>query len=112
VAKTTRDAKHIRRLLALAEIYDGGSGSAPLSCNRSATVSFNAKGVDGLVNGKAPGADAEAHSAQRSALAPMIESSPDHGHPWGGALAADRSGAVAMGGVPHQGGQADRTPIG
>ena len=74
LAKGTKDAAQARRLLALAEIRDGGPalmrrGSAGSVCRRSATrcpaafackrergvLRFNARGPAGLIDGKAPG---------------------------------------------------------
>ena len=51
LARTTRDASQARRLLALAEIYDGGSrkmppGSAVSACRRCATGSYGLTGAD------------------------------------------------------------------
>ena len=61
LAKRTRDATQSRRLLALAEVYDGGSSrmrrrSAASVCRSVATAArFNARGLDGLVDVKSPG---------------------------------------------------------
>jgi Winged helix-turn helix len=62
LARGSRDPDQIRRLLALAEIYDGGSrsdaariGGVGLQIVRNWVLWFNAEGPDGLVNGKAPG---------------------------------------------------------
>src|SRR5215217_4512304 len=62
LAKATRDAGQSRRLLALAEIYDGGSrikaariGGVGLQTLRDWVVRFNARGPAGLIDGKAPG---------------------------------------------------------
>jgi hypothetical protein len=62
LAKKTRDANQSRRLLAIAEIYDGGSrgdaariGGVGLQTIRDWVLRFNAKGPDGLLNRKAPG---------------------------------------------------------
>src|SRR3954471_5228400 len=62
LAKAARDAGQSRRLLALAEIYDGGSrtraarvGGVGLQTLRDWVVRFNAHGPDGLIDGKAPG---------------------------------------------------------
>ena len=83
VAKSTRDGKQIRRLLALAEIYDGGSrgdaariGGVGLQTIRDWVLRFNAKGLGGLIDGKAPGRTPKLNPAQREALAHMIESGP------------------------------------
>jgi len=62
LAKATRDAGQSRRLLALAEIYDGGSrtkaaqvGGVGLQTIRDWAVRFNARGPGGLIDRKAPG---------------------------------------------------------
>ena len=52
-----RDATQSRRLLALAEVYDGGSrtvrrGTGRLQIIRDWVLRFNARGPDGLVDGK------------------------------------------------------------
>ena len=59
LAKRTRDATQSRRLLALAEVYDGGSrtdasriGGVGLQIIRDWVLRFNARGPDGLVDGK------------------------------------------------------------
>ncbi|MGX1255994.1 transposase [Sinorhizobium fredii] len=74
LARQTKDANQARRLLALAEIYDGGSrsdaariGSVTLQIVRDWVLRFNARGPDGLVNGKAPGGRAKLNVAQRHA---------------------------------------------
>jgi len=82
-AKVTRDAAQGRRLLALAEIYDGGSrtdaariGGVGLQTIRDWVLAFNREGPDGLVNGKAPGQPSKLNDAQRRALARMVEDGP------------------------------------
>ena len=57
----SRSLSVTRRLLALAEIYDGGSrpdaariGGVGVQIVRDLVVRFNAKGPDGLLTGKAP----------------------------------------------------------
>ncbi len=61
-AKATKDAAQGRRLLAVAEIYDGGTrteaariGGVGLQTIRDWVLAFNREGAAGLVNGKAPG---------------------------------------------------------
>ena len=105
LAKRTGDANQSRRLLALAEIYDAGSrgqaariGGVDLQTIRDWVLRFNARGPAGLIDGKAPGRAPKLNDAQREALARIIESGP---------IPADRPGAMDLGGVPHQGGQAD-----
>ena len=83
LAKATRDADQSRRLLALAEIYDGGSrtkaariGGVGLQTLRDWVVRFNARGPDGLIDGKAPGNTCKLNHSQRQALAEMVENGP------------------------------------
>src|SRR4051794_16777646 len=83
LAKATRDAGQSRRLLALAEIYDGGSrtraariGGVGLQTIRDWVVRFNARGPDGLIDGKAPGDTCKLKDRQRQALVNIVESGP------------------------------------
>src|SRR5215217_1881927 len=83
LAKATRDAGQSRRLLALAEIYDGGSrtkaarvGGVGLQTIRDWVVRFNARGPDGLINGKAPGNARKLNDSQRQALGNIVERGP------------------------------------
>ena len=83
LAKKTRDANQSRRLLAIAEIYDGGSrgdaariGGVGLQTIRDWVLRFNAKGPDGLLNRKAPGQAPKLNDVQRDALARIVESGP------------------------------------
>ena len=82
-AKATRDAGQSRRLLALAEIYDGGSrtkaariGGVGLQTIRDWVVRFNARGPEGLIDGKAPGNTCKLNHSQRQALAERVENGP------------------------------------
>ncbi len=82
-AKRTEDAAQARRLLALAEIYDGGSrtnaariGGVTLQIVRDWVLRFNNRGPDGLINGKAPGNRPKLNEEQRQALVRMVESGP------------------------------------
>ncbi len=83
LARKTRDANQSRRLLALAEIYDGGSrsdaariGGVTLQIIRDWVLRFNAHGPDGLIDGKAPGQPAKLNDSQRQALVRMVERGP------------------------------------
>jgi transposase len=83
LAKATKDAAQARRLLALAEIYDGSSrtdaariGGVTLQIVRDWVLRFNNRGPDGLINGKAPGNRPKLNAEQRQALARMVESGP------------------------------------
>ena len=80
LAQSRRDAGQVRRLLALAVIYDGGSrseaartGGVGLQTVRDWVLRFNCDGPDGLIDGKGrPRLDAN----QRAALAAAVESGP------------------------------------
>lgn len=83
LAKRTRDAGQLRRLLALAEIYDGGSrgdaariGGVGLQTVRDWVLRFNARGPDGLIDAKHPGPTPKLNAAQRAALARRVEAGP------------------------------------
>lgn len=83
LARQTRDANQARRLLSVASIYDGGSradaarlGSVTVQIVRDWVVRFNARGPDGLINGKAPGGRAKLNDTQRQALAKIVERGP------------------------------------
>jgi transposase len=83
LARKTKNANQSRRLLALAEIYDGGSrsdaariGSVGLQIVRDWVVRFNARGTDALIDGKAPGQQPKLNDAQRQALVGNVESGP------------------------------------
>jgi transposase len=83
LARRTRAAGQARRMLALAEIYEGGSrgdaariGGVGLQTVRDWVLWFNAEGPDGLLDGKAPGKPAKLGDAQRQALARIVESGP------------------------------------
>jgi transposase len=83
LGKATKDAGQARRLLALAEIYDGGSrsdasriGGVGLQTVRDWVLRFNARGPAGLIDGKAPGNASKLDDAQRRALADIVERGP------------------------------------
>jgi transposase len=82
-AKATKDAAQGRRLLALAEVYDGGTrtdaariGGVGLQTIRDWVLAFNRAGPAGLVDGKAPGQPSKLNHDQRRALARMVEDGP------------------------------------
>ncbi len=83
LAKASKDAGQSRRLLALAEIYDGGRrtdaarvGYVGLQVIRDWVLRFNAKGPRGLIDGKATGKRPKLNDEQRRALAQIVESGP------------------------------------
>jgi len=83
LAKGSKDAGQSRRLLALAEICDGGRrrdavriGDVGLQVIRDWVLRFNTNGPDGLIDGKATGKPSKLNDAQRQALARIVESGP------------------------------------
>ena len=83
LAKASKDAGQSRRLLALAEIYDGGRrtdaariGSVGLQVVRDWVLRFNAKGPEGLIDGQSTGKPPKLDVSQRRALAEIVESGP------------------------------------
>jgi transposase len=83
LARLSKSANQARRLLALAQIYDGGSrseaakiGGVTLQIVRDWVIRFNARGPDGLLDGKAPGKPSILDNAQRRALAEAVERGP------------------------------------
>jgi transposase len=83
LAKRSRDPDQIRRLLALAGIYDGQSrsdaariGGVGLQTVRDWVMSFNARGPAGLINGKAPGRRFILDETQRAVLQEIVEQGP------------------------------------
>jgi transposase len=83
LAKRAKDGRQARRLLALAAIYDGATrseaaklGDVGLQIIRDWVLRFNARGPDGLLNGKSPGQPPKLNDTQRRAVARMIESGP------------------------------------
>jgi transposase len=86
LARCSRDAKQVRRLLALASIRDGGSrteaariGGVGLQIVRDWVLRFNAEGPDGLIDRKAPGKTPTLTPELRAALAAAVEAGPE---PW------------------------------
>lgn len=83
LARQSEDADQVRRLLALALVYDGGSrsegaraGGVGLQTFRDWVLRFNAAGPAGLVNGQAPGRSPRLDRAQRRELAQLIDDGP------------------------------------
>ena len=79
LAKVSKDAGQSRRLLALAEIYDGGRrrdaarlGDVGLQVVRDWVLRFNTKGPVGLIDGKATGKRPKLNGDQRQALARIV----------------------------------------
>ena len=86
LARASRDASQVRRLLALASILDGGTrseaariGGVGLQIIRDWVLRFNAEGPDGLVDRKAPGKNPTLTAEHRAALVKVVEAGPA---PW------------------------------
>ena len=82
-ARESDDAGQVRRLLAMAWIYDGASraeaaqlGGVTRQIVRDWVLRFNAEGPDGLIDRKAPGKSPLLGAAEREALAKAIEDGP------------------------------------
>jgi transposase len=82
-ARRTKDAAQVRRLLALAAVYDGATrteaariGGVTLQIVRDWALKFNAHGPEGLVDRKAPGQPPRLNDIHRAALAATLESGP------------------------------------
>ena len=83
IARESADGNQVRRLLALAAVYDGASrteaariGGVTLQVVRDWVLRFNALGPGGLIDRKAPGQPSRLGGEHRAALAAMIESGP------------------------------------
>ena len=79
MAKNSKNGPQIRRLLSLAAIYDGATrteaakiGGVGRQIIRDWVLRFNARGADGLLDGKAPGRRSKLNAAQRQAVAGII----------------------------------------
>ena len=82
-ARKANNTGQVRRLLALAAIYDGATrtraaeiGGVTPQIVRDWVIKFNAHGPAGLIDRKAPGQPARLTNAHRAALALIIESGP------------------------------------
>jgi transposase len=83
LARESEDADQVRRLLALAVIYEGGSrteaaevGGVTLQVVRDWVLRFNARGPEGLIDRKAPGQPSRLNDELRAALVAMVENGP------------------------------------
>src|SRR3712207_2348204 len=83
IARKTTDGPQVRRLLALAAIYDGATrteaariGGVTGQIVRDWVVKFNAHGSEGLVNRKPPGQPSKLTDAHRAALVARVDAGP------------------------------------
>ena len=84
LARAASDAGQVRRLLALAAIYAGGTraeaaaiGGVGLQTIRDWVLRFNSEGPSGLETGKAPGKVAILGDRERTALRRVVEEGPN-----------------------------------
>src|SRR5438270_1757990 len=82
-ARESKNASQVRRLLALAAIYDGATrakaaeiGGVTRQIVRDWVARFNAEGPAGLLDRKAPGQPSRLDETHRAALAATIDSGP------------------------------------
>jgi len=83
LARRSKDARQVRRLLSLAAVYDGARrgdaaavGGMDRQILRDRAVRFNAEGPDGLIDRKARGAKPKLTAEQLSAVVQLIEEGP------------------------------------
>ena len=83
LARSSKDARQVRRLLALAAVYDGASraeaaalGGMDRQLLRDWALRFNAEGPGGLIDRKAPGARSKLTPEQLSAVVRLVEDGP------------------------------------
>jgi transposase len=84
LARAADDPDQARRLLSLAAVRDGMRREAAAEIGamdrqtlRDWVHRFNAKGPEGLINGKAPGREPKLSAEQKKALRPIVEAGPD-----------------------------------
>ena len=84
LATTAKDAGQVRRLLALAAVYDGQSreeaariGGMDRQTLRDWVLRFNERGPDGLINVKSPGRPPTLSKDQMEELGCLVEAGPD-----------------------------------
>ncbi len=83
LSKASKHANQSRRLLALAEIYDGGKrsdaariGGVTLQIIRDWVLRFNTEGPTGLIDKARSGAPSKLDDEQRKGLAAIVEQGP------------------------------------
>ncbi len=84
LARKASDPNQVRRLLAIAAVYDGMNrteaatvGGMDRQSLRDWVHRFNAAGAEGLHDRKAPGAAPKLTAAERAALSEIVEAGPD-----------------------------------
>jgi transposase len=84
LASTVKDADQVRRLLALAAVYDGKGraeaariGGMERQTLRDWVHRFNEQGVEGLIDAKSPGRPPKLSKEQMEELRCLVEAGPD-----------------------------------
>jgi transposase len=84
LARRSSNTNQVRRLLAIAAVYDGMNrtdAAAVGGMDRQSLCNwvhrFNAEGPDGLIDRKAPGAEPKLSASQKAELAALVEAGPD-----------------------------------
>jgi hypothetical protein len=116
-ARESKDANQVRRLLALAAIYDGATRAAAAEIGgvtrqivRDWVLRFNASGPHGLVDRKAPGPTVAPQRGTPGGARGSDRQWAHPCHPRRGPLAHHRSVPMVVGRVPDQRLQADAWP--
>ena len=83
IARKAQDGAQVRRLLALAAIYEGATrteaariGGVTLQIVRDWVLKFNAHGPEGLIDRKPPGQPSKLTNTHRAALAMRLDEGP------------------------------------
>ena len=83
-ARKSKDTRQVRRLLALAAVYDGASREAAAKVGgmdrqtlRDWVIAFNARGPEGLCDAKRPGAPPKLDAMQQAKLKEIVVAGPD-----------------------------------
>jgi transposase len=84
LARGVNDSRQVRRLLSLAAVYDGHDraeaaaiGGMDRQTLRDWVIAFNARGPDGLCDGKRPCAPPKLNPSQQAALKEIVLAGPD-----------------------------------
>jgi len=103
IARVSKDAQQVRRLLALAAVYDGagrseaaGLGGRDRQILRDWALRFNAEGPRRADRPQSVGSQTEAHAGAVVDRSAPRGGRPDPGHARGGSLAAGGSGRVDL----------------
>ena len=80
LARRAKDSDQVRRLLAIAAVFDGASraeaakiGGMDRQTLRDWVIRFNEQGPDGLINVPTPGAPAKLNAEHRAFLAQVVD---------------------------------------